>query len=130
MININNKVKQFFSGGWGEKIPYNIPKDFGIEDKVKCIPKRKKKSKPYINQYSVCPFCKHELKVVERKKSFWSWMPKYAEECEHCSAKKIKEGCPCCHRDTWFLSFIYTHQKGTIFDCGFTGERKINYEKD
>ena len=127
MMKINNKLKQFFSGTWGSKEgkEHKITKqDFEKIEKphVKSKPKKKKKKKPYIYKGDLCPFCKEEIPYKEKNVSHlpkWEiWWRDRKDFCE-CGAVKIKEGCPACHRDTWYKKGTFIHQQR--HGCGYKG---------
>jgi len=121
-ININNKIKQFFSGGWGEKLPYKIPEDFGNEEPKTISKKKKKKKKPFVWRGDICPFCKEELEDdKEKQTTSWSRLFSPKKDFCKCGAKKVDD-CPACHRETWFKDSIYKHQK---YGCGFEGKRLV-----
>jgi len=128
---INNKVKQVFRGNWGSadkwtKRHTNIP--FLTRERVHSKKKKRKNKKKYsrMDLYSICPFCKEELEVIEEhaNKPYWYRRKKYKKECKHCSAKVIEKSCPCCHQNAWHKDGLFTHQHNTVYDCGFTGRMK------
>ena len=133
MININNKIKQFFGGNWGTdkfikrdtEIDYNV-----LENEVPKHGKKKKKvKKVWLSNWKSCPFCGEELpideKEIERQKQelpgglYSIWTPR-VKQCK-CGAIEHSD-CPACHRTTWLKDKIYKHQR---YCCGFEGERII-----
>jgi hypothetical protein len=121
---IGNKEKQFAAGNWGHP-----GKWLKRHTKIQDIPevsrrksrKKKRRTKPWVNPRTICPFCKTELKVL-KKDSYFNWLDKCEPICRHCGAK-IDE-CPACKRETWRSpNGIYKHQD-RMFSCGFIGKKK------
>ena len=131
MVNINNKVKQFFGGNWSSnkftKKHTNIPKDFGNEKtKHQSIKRKKRAKKKYIYAGDVCPFCGAELEVIPKPKDsklgwYYSIFKNRKQKCSKCNSQAVQD-CPACYRSTWYNpeTKIYKHQH---LGCGFEGER-------
>jgi len=120
-IRINNKVKQFFSGGWGEKAEFLLPKEFGNEEPRQTNKRKKKKVKrDWFAKH--CPFCGDVIKRLPDDEKQFSWRRRYDSSCK-CGAKEV-EDCPCCHRETWMKDEVYAHSDTNWCSCGFRGIRR------
>jgi len=125
MININNKIKQFFGGGWDRNEHWKIPNGFFQDDAVHHANKKKKHKKKDHYRYArdCCPFCKTKLAAISEHPLYF-WRTLYVDTCENCGAFEVHD-CPCCKQETWYNqnTNIYKHQLDR-WGCGFEGERK------
>lgn len=131
-MKINNKIKQFFQGNWGKptKVDQMSPIQLELFDQE--IPKHNKKKKSkrkYVSPWSVCPFCEMLLDKIEvnhDNNDFYVFTVKeYAESCS-CGAKLMRNSCPACHYNTWYLDGEYKHQN---YGCGFKGVKLYGINK-
>ena len=104
-ININHKIQQFFGGNWGkpnktEQKNTKISNYFFDDRPVKGKKKRKKKKNTWIDESSICPFCKNTLEQIGNEDDIYCWRVKYSNYCEKCDSYEHSD-CPSCHCKTW-----------------------------
>ena len=113
-----------------KKIGKPKPKDKLIKDRP--IPGKKKPKKDkrtWEEKYFACPFCGAMIPEVPQplgQRSLWMYRESV---CPNCKAFEVEDGCPSCHRTTWFKPDDKTLTTGEYahyvqrFNCGFRGRR-------
>jgi len=106
--------------------------------------KPKKDKRPWQDKYYVCPFCDTPLGKIDEKENFMyfrtvpgkpysTMIDNVSTTCVKCGAFEVKNACPSCHRETWFLPDDdgkcemgeYRHSKRQAMGCGFSGRLKL-----
>jgi hypothetical protein len=129
-MKITRRILKFFGGNWGK--PNKVEKKVKLpnplfKEKVKAKTKKKRigPKKDVLLSFTACPFCKKELKFLNKEEDHWL-LGKRQTWCNECGASWVPE-CPACKLPTWLSKEgIYKHN---FHGCGFTGKKETKHGK-